>query len=192
MPANLNALIRYKRIDTCLRNPYIRCTIDKLQEVCTDALSEYRGIYKLVSERTIRDDLRVMRSSMLGFNAPIVFENGSYKYSDEEFSIFSTPISEINLLKEISEVLMQERNNLSNPEVDTLLEKIVSITGDYQLLNNSIGSEESINNTYYSDKDFLDYALPIGEEERTIPSQRTQPEKIIYLHWREIFGILKN
>ena len=30
MPANKNALIRYKTIDNCLRNPYRRWTLDDL------------------------------------------------------------------------------------------------------------------------------------------------------------------
>ena len=39
MPANKNALIRYKTIDNCLRNRYRRWTLDDLVEACSDALS---------------------------------------------------------------------------------------------------------------------------------------------------------
>lgn len=78
MPTNLNALIRYKQIDKCLHNRYVPCTIARLQEACSEALGEHRGIYRQISERTIRDDLRVMKSDMLGFNAPIVFKGGYY------------------------------------------------------------------------------------------------------------------
>ncbi len=38
MPANKNALIRYKTIDNCLRNRYRRWTLDDLVEACSDAL----------------------------------------------------------------------------------------------------------------------------------------------------------
>lgn len=38
MPANKNALIRYKTIDNCLRNKYRRWTLDDLVEACCDAL----------------------------------------------------------------------------------------------------------------------------------------------------------
>ena len=38
MPANKNALIRYKTIDNCLRNKYRRWTIDNLVDACCDAL----------------------------------------------------------------------------------------------------------------------------------------------------------
>ena len=36
MPANKNALIRYKTIDRCLRNRYRRWTLEDLVEACSD------------------------------------------------------------------------------------------------------------------------------------------------------------
>jgi len=122
MPTNLNALIRYKQIDACLRNPYVDCTIEKFREVCTHAMGEFRGIYKKVSERTIRDDIRVMRSNMLGFNAPIEFENGKYVYTEKEFSIFKIPLTELSLLKDVFSILSQEKIN--SPNIDKLLSQI--------------------------------------------------------------------
>jgi len=130
MPTNLNALIRYKQIDTCLRNRFVRCTIEKLQEVCTDAMGEFRGIYKQVSERTIRDDIRVMRSNMLGFNAPIAYNDGAFYYTDKDYSIFSTPLTEIDLLRDILKMLLSERNNIADDEVDKLLKRISVIVGE--------------------------------------------------------------
>jgi len=130
MPTNLNALIRYKQIDTCLRNRFVRCTIEKLQEVCTDAMGEFRGIYKQVSERTIRDDIRVMRSNMLGFNAPIEYNDGAFYYTDKNYSIFSTPLTEIDLLRDIFKMLLSERNNIADDEVDKLLKRISIIVGE--------------------------------------------------------------
>ena len=38
MPANKNALIRYKTIDNCLRNRYRRWTLDDLVDACSEAL----------------------------------------------------------------------------------------------------------------------------------------------------------
>ena len=130
MPTNLNALIRYKRIDSCLRNPYITCTIAKLQETCSEAMGEFRGIYKLVSERTIRDDIRVLRSNILGFNAPIEIKDGNYIYTDKEYSIFKTPVTEFILLKDIFNLLIEERNNIADSEIDKLLERISIIVGE--------------------------------------------------------------
>lgn len=38
MPANKNALIRYKTIDNCLRNHYRLWTLDDLVDACSNAL----------------------------------------------------------------------------------------------------------------------------------------------------------
>ncbi len=130
MPTNLNALIRYKQIDACLKNQYVKCTIERLQEACSESMGEFRGIYKLVSERTIRDDIRVMRSNILGFNAPIEFEDGRYIYSDKEYSIFNTPVTEVQLLKDILKILLEERNNIADSEIDRLLLRISIIVGE--------------------------------------------------------------
>ena len=72
MPANRNALIRYKTIDTCLRNRYRQWTLEDLIDACSDALYEYEGIDKGISRRTIQMDIQMMRSEKLGYNAPIV------------------------------------------------------------------------------------------------------------------------
>jgi hypothetical protein len=129
MPANLNALIRYKQIDLCLKNPYLKATIEVMQEKCSDQLAEHRGIYKQISERTIRDDIRVMRSDAMGFNAPIVVHHGVYSYEDKDYSIFSTSISEMDLLKEVVNLLIQERVNIKSAKLNVLLKELSGITG---------------------------------------------------------------
>ena len=78
MPANRNALIRYKTIDNCLRNPYRRWTLEDLVDACSDALYEYEGIDKGISKRTVQMDIQMMRSEKLGYNAPIVVYENKY------------------------------------------------------------------------------------------------------------------
>lgn len=110
MPVNRNALIRYKTIDTCLRNKYRRWTLEDLIDACSDALYEYEGIDKGISKRTVQMDIQMMRSEKLGYNAPIVvYENKYYKYEDEDYSITNTPLSEQDLktMSEAVEVLRQ-------------------------------------------------------------------------------------
>ena len=110
MPANRNALIRYKTIDNCLRNPYRRWTLEDLMDACSDALYEYEGIDKGISRRTIQMDIQMMRSEKLGYNAPIiVYENKYYKYENPEYSITQTPLNEQDLktMSEAVEVLRQ-------------------------------------------------------------------------------------
>ncbi len=131
MPLNLNALIRYAQIDKNIRNPYVASTIERLRIVCSDALTEYKGRDGMVSERTIRDDIRVMRSELLGFNAPIVFEEGKYIYSEDNYAIFDISISEIFLLREVFYTLINNKNEIKKEEqVDDLLAKISPIIGE--------------------------------------------------------------
>lgn len=129
MPANKNALIRYKTIDRCLRNRYRRWTLEDLVEACSDALDEMEGIEKGVSRRTIQADIQMMRSDKLGYNAPIeVYDNKYYKYSDEDYSINEASLSEDDcemLEKAVSMIqkldLGQEANDLA-----TLLRRVKS------------------------------------------------------------------
>lgn len=65
MPANKNALIRYKTIDKCLRNKYRRWTIEGLVEVCSNALYDCEGITNDVSMRTVQSDIQIMRRDKL-------------------------------------------------------------------------------------------------------------------------------
>ncbi len=94
MPANKNALIRYKTIDRCLRNRFKRWTIDDLVDACSDALYDMEGIMKGVSVRTVQGDIQMMRSDKLGFNAPIeVYDNKFYRYADRDYSISDNPLN---------------------------------------------------------------------------------------------------
>ena len=94
MPANKNALIRYKTIDKCLRNRYRRWTIEDLVDACSDALYDMEGIAKGVSMRTVLGDIQIMRSDKLGYNAPIeVYDNKFYRYADPEYSINENPLN---------------------------------------------------------------------------------------------------
>lgn len=113
MPANKNALIRYKTIDNCLRNTYRRWTLNDLVDACSDALYDCEGISKGVSVRTVQMDLQTMRSDKLGYNAPIeVYGQKYYRYSDPDFSIMNMPMSEndYQVLHEAVDMLRQLDN----------------------------------------------------------------------------------
>ncbi|WP_207535724.1 helix-turn-helix transcriptional regulator [Desertivirga arenae] len=89
MPTNFDALLRYHTIDKCLQNRFRKWTWQDLAEKCTDALLEAnsRPSKNTVSQRTIEEDIRIMRSDLLGYNAPIIRKNGEYYYDDKDFSI---------------------------------------------------------------------------------------------------------
>ncbi|MFT6960792.1 MAG: putative DNA-binding transcriptional regulator YafY [Flammeovirgaceae bacterium] len=110
MPANRNALIRYRTIDSCLCNRFRKWTLDDLIEACSEALYEFEGIDKGISKRTIQLDIQFMRSDKLGYNAPIVVkEKKFYTYEDENYSIINSPLTQNDLgrLSEVVEILRQ-------------------------------------------------------------------------------------
>lgn len=110
MPANKNALIRYKTIDNCLRNRYRRWTFDDLVEACCDAIYDMEGISKGVSVRTVQGDIQIMRSDKLGYNAPIeVYDHKFYRYADPDYSITNMPMSQndYEVLQEAIDMLRQ-------------------------------------------------------------------------------------
>lgn len=123
MPANKNALIRYKTIDRCLRNRFRRWTIDDLTEACSAALREMEGITKGVSVRTVQGDLQMMRSDKLGYNAPIeVFDRVYYRYADPNYSINGMPLTEddCRLLRQAVEMLDDDGKATVNEMRDVL------------------------------------------------------------------------
>lgn len=98
MPLNRATLIRISTIDRCLQNHYRRWTINDLIDACTDALAEYEGRSNPVSRRTFQNDLALMRSDRLGYNAPIVVrDNKYYEYEDPDFSITHLPLNDEGL-----------------------------------------------------------------------------------------------
>ena len=110
MPANKNALIRYKTIDNCLRNTYRRWTLDDLVDACSEALYDCEGIRKGVSVRTVQSDIQIMRSDKLGYNAPIeVYDHKFYRYSDSSYSIFNMPMTsnDYEVMREAVDMLRQ-------------------------------------------------------------------------------------
>lgn len=98
MPLNRATLIRISTIDRCLQNHYKRWTINDLIDACTEALAEYEGRSNPVSRRTFQNDLALMRSDRLGYNAPIVVrDNKYYEYEDPDFSITHLPLNDEGL-----------------------------------------------------------------------------------------------
>lgn len=127
MPANKNALIRYKTIDRCLRNRYRRWTIYDLTDACSDTLYEMEGITKGVSLRTVQGDLQMMRSDKLGYNAPIeVYDKIYYRYADPDYSITDLPLTEddFNLLNQAVKLLKGVDAASMRPDISGVLSKV--------------------------------------------------------------------
>lgn len=145
MPANKNALIRYRIIDKCLRSKqhkypnkdYIR---QKISE-------ELYGIDEPhISESMIVKDFNAMKTDKaLGYMAPIKYskKNGGYHYEDPEYSIDGLTLSD------------QEREALQ--ESATLLRSFVGLP----ILQNLTDAIEKINTrfsiTSWADDDLNNY-----------------------------------
>ena len=126
MPANKNALIRYKTIDNCLRNRYRRWTLDDLVEACSDALYDMEGITKGVCARTVQMDIQIMRSDKLGYNAPIeVYDRIYYRYADPDYSITEMPLSieDYKLIKKAI-ILLENKKDKNNEDAIQVLNKV--------------------------------------------------------------------
>lgn len=126
MPANKNALIRYKTIDNCLRNRFRRWTLDDLVDACCDALYELEGIRKGVCTRTVQMDIQMMRSDKLGYNAPIeVYDRIYYRYADPRYSITEMPltIDDCKLIKKAI-TLLGKKGDGGNDETALVLQKV--------------------------------------------------------------------
>ena len=127
MPANRNALIRYKTIDLCLQNKYRKWTLEDLITACSETLYEYEGNRKGVSRRTIQLDIQMMRSDKLGYNAPIVVTDKKfYTYEDTAYSIMNIPLSENDLdkLMETVEFLKQFKGFSHFRELEGMVQKL--------------------------------------------------------------------
>lgn len=127
MPVNRNALIRYRTIDKCLQNRRRKWTIEDLIDACNDALYEYDGIDTYISMRTIRLDLKAMRSNTLGYNAPIIVSNKKYySYEEEDYSIANSPLTaqDLGILQEVSHLLKQFKGFSHFNEVSEMVNKL--------------------------------------------------------------------
>ena len=199
MPSNLNALIRYKQIDKCLRNKYVDCTIARMIEMCSEQLGEYRGVYKKVSERTIRDDIKTMRGDSLGFNAPITVSNGTYIYSEENFSIFNSSIDDMDLLKKILLMLIDEKDNISSSNLSVILNALSMKTGITLPIDKLGVVADDANVSEF--KEMLNYkichAISLDADDElysrsTFDFKEEPKEEPTHLYsWKDIFGLFK-
>ena len=191
MPANLNALIRYKTINSCLKGGRKKWSIGELIDACSEALAESRGRYEAVSERTVRDDIRVLRSDILGFNAPIEQKKGLYFYSDPDYSMMSISITDSGLALQIINLLSELKSTVNNPELETILRKLRQMTG-------WIEAKEEVRTHKKSVKATTSYApgMPVPAKAQELESDLAMSE-IMYslispddVGWGEVFQIL--
>ncbi len=129
MPATYKSLIRYKTINSSLYGGKRGCSINELADKCTAALSASAGSSRRVSERTLQNDIRIMRSDILGFYAPVSRRDGLYYYDDPEFSIATIGLTDPTIIERILKILLNLRKKITKPELESLLLQMLPLTG---------------------------------------------------------------
>jgi predicted DNA-binding transcriptional regulator YafY len=136
MATNKNALIRYKVLDNCFRNPGRRYFMDDLIAECESVLLEIDPESNGISKRQIFEDIAFMES-VEGWSIDLArYRDGKrvyYRYSDMTFSINNMPLNEIEIsqLKSAISILSQFKGMPQFEWVSELLLKLrVGMQGD--------------------------------------------------------------
>ena len=197
MPKNLNAFIRYKTLDTCLSNPHRRWEMKDLVEACNKALQEARGIDSGVSERTVREDSRIMRSDILGFNAPTHQRPGNYWYCDPTYSIFGISVNSRILLERIPEFILEIRDEVIHPAMEEIVQNLLETIKPIPIEEHS-HMDQDLKKTSEIEADLLEDSLLSFESKEPQPI-RQAPIKAKTLRqispsysfsWAEVQGII--
>lgn len=126
MPANRNAIVRYKTIDRMLRGGRM-VTLEELIDACQDAIERTIG-FGSVSKRTIQHDIQEMRySSALGYYAPIIVrEKKFYTYKDRSYSISNLQLSDADMqqLTEAVDLLKQMSGFAAFSEIEDVVNRL--------------------------------------------------------------------
>ena len=129
MATNKHALIRYRVIDRCLRQVDQSWNWKTLAEACAKEIEKVMDKQTTFSERTIKADLRNMRSDVaLGYNAPIEYDRSekSYYYSDRSYSITEAPLnrSDSDELKNAISLLRQFTGFQHLEGIENIIQKL--------------------------------------------------------------------
>lgn len=129
MATNKNALIRYKVLDNCFRNPGRRYFIGDLIDACEKVLAEIDPDSNGISRRQIYEDIAFMESKE-GWEIELAkLRDGKkvfYCYADINFSINNMPLNEveINQLKAAVDILSQFKGMPQFEWVNELVPKL--------------------------------------------------------------------
>ncbi len=129
MATNKNALIRYKVLDHCFRNPGKRYFIDDLINECEKVLLEIDSDSNGISRRQILDDIKFMESKN-GWEMELTRQREGrkvfYRYTDTSFSINNMPLNEVEIsqLQSAADILSHFKGMPQFEWVNELLPKL--------------------------------------------------------------------
>ncbi len=129
MSTNKNALIRYKVLDKCFRNPGKRYFINDLILECEKVLLEINSDSNGISRRQIFDDIAFMESKEgweIELNKNRDGKRVYYRYANTSFSINNMPLNEVevNQLKDALVILSQFKGMPQFEWVNELVPKL--------------------------------------------------------------------
>ena len=135
MSVTKNAPLRYRLIDECLCRTKVKWTADKLLATVSEKLLDFTG--KTISRSQLNQDIRALKEGGIsGYDAPIEFDRatGSYRYSQEGFTIRNSPIlvDDTDVLRQALAVLQQFQGLGLSEQLDELVgrvEKQVNLQG---------------------------------------------------------------
>ena len=121
MANSKHAHVRYNILDNCFRNKAF--TFKELLEYVNLKIADvYPG--EGISERTLREDIKLFKDPINGFGAPLEEMSRTYKYSDANFSIALKPLLPYEKeLIDASQQLLQRFEN--HPKYDKLTEALI-------------------------------------------------------------------
>ncbi len=185
MPTNLNALIRYKTINDCL-SAGRGYTKKELAEACTKALAYYRKRKEEVATRTIEEDIKTMRGSELGMEAPIVNRDGMYFYSDRSYHLARVLFTDEGLIRKTINTLVKLLEIAYDEDTEKLIDQLKGI-----LVSSRRGGQY-----YYmpeSSEETLEHGIPgfqeyIRADSLSMPRRRERPAA--GPTWGDLFSVI--
>jgi predicted DNA-binding transcriptional regulator YafY len=132
MSTNKNAVIRYRVLDACFRNPGKKYYKEDLLEACNARLGYHNGEQSRISMRQLNYDIAFMESES-GYKIPLQrIREGKrvyYRYSDLNFSIDNQPLNETEIL-ELQESLRLLSRFKGLPQLEGLEDIIMRLRRD--------------------------------------------------------------
>ncbi len=135
MATNKHAAIRYNALDRCFSNRNRRYTFEDLREVCREAIYMEYGDKTGISTRTLREDIRFMKSEE-GWSAPIVSRKDGgkpyYIYEDTDFTIKEQKLSPTET-EQLKNTLITLSRFKGLPQFEWMNEVVARLEGKFEL-----------------------------------------------------------
>ncbi|WP_339893765.1 WYL domain-containing protein [uncultured Algibacter sp.] len=133
MANSKHAHLRYNILDNCFRNKSYG--FEELLRILNEGIAElYPG--EEISERTLRDDIKVFRDKKEGFDAPLPEGIREYKYSDGNFTIAQRPLQKYEqYLIEAAQQLLSRFEN--HPKYNKLAEALIKFQDEEEQENDA-------------------------------------------------------